>query len=133
MVEGSDFSRSSQKAWRTIKKLDPETNHVRLAAPIEADEIAKDIKKRGTRQADPKFETRIRDSLRESKSSMPKRHDTLAAPLSPEEIGKAISGMGRGKAAGIDGVYPDMVAHLGPNARGWIAKAMTHDRRPRKR
>ena len=48
MGESSDFSRSSLKAWRTIKKLDPESNHVRLAAPIEADEIANEIKKRGT-------------------------------------------------------------------------------------
>ena len=56
---------------------------------------------------------------------MPKRHDTLAAPFSPEVIGKAISGMGRGKAAGIDGVYPDMVGHLGPITRGLIVKAKT--------
>ena len=33
--------------------------------------------------------------------------------------------MKNGKAAGVDGIYPDMISHLGPSAISWLASAMT--------
>ena len=38
---------------------------------------------------------------------------------------EAIKNITTGKAAGIDGIYPDMITHLGPSATKWLATAMT--------
>ena len=37
----------------------------------------------------------------------------------------AIKTIKTGKAAGIDGVYPEMITHLGPRAREWLVVAMS--------
>ncbi|GFS13502.1 RNA-directed DNA polymerase from mobile element jockey-like [Elysia marginata] len=50
----------------------------------------------------------------------------LSSPITRKELEEVIKCMKSGKAAGIDGIYPDMVTHLGQHAMDWLAAVMTN-------
>ena len=125
VVENLDFTSSSRHAWKTIKKLDPGNQTVSTAPPIDADMVAKEIKARGQHVPDHKFERSIQKQRREITSTLPKENPILFAQVTHEEMHKAIKSMKNGKAAGVDGIFPDMISHLGPYAISWLASAMT--------
>ena len=117
-VESLDFKHSSRQAWRLIKRLEPEGPERRRKPPIEADTVARDILNRSQRIPDKVFERRVRkeyariwDGLSDEDSS------TWTRPFSPAEVAEALSCVKNGKATGIDGIYPDMLTHLGGEAR----------------
>ena len=49
----------------------------------------------------------------------------MSIPISINELEDAIKKVKNRKAAGIDGIYPDMVTHLGPKAITWLADTIT--------
>ena len=87
--------------------------------------MAKEIKHRGQHTPDHTFERKIRKEYQNTLKSLPKENPILGSPIREDEMDDAIKSIRNGKAAGIDGIYPDMITHLGPKAREWLAKAMT--------
>lgn len=124
-VENLDMRHSSRHAWQLIKKLEPKDNVNKTAPVISADEVAKEIKQRGRHIPDHVFERKIRKEYNRIWNSLPKDGSMWTLPISYTEIDTAIKDMKNGKAAGIDGIYPDMITHLGPAAKQWLASAMT--------
>ena len=121
------MARSSRHAWQTIKKLDPDISSTsKSASPIGADLVAKEIKSRGQHTPDHTFEKSIRKEYRNILKTTPAEDPTLTAPITPTEMKSAINSVKNGKAAGIDGIFPDMITHLGPKAIQWLASTMTH-------
>ena len=57
--------------------------------------------------------------------SFPKKNPLLNLSVTAGETHNAIKMIKNGKAAGIDGIYPDMITHLGPIATQWLATVMT--------
>ena len=125
VVENMDMTRSSRHAWQTIKKIDPDKYQPRSAPPIGADEVAKEIKQRGQHIPDHSFEKKMRKEYQKTFNSLPKTDSQITSPISAEDMSEAIKSIKNGKAAGIDGIYPDMITHLGPKAKEWLATAMT--------
>ena len=126
VVENLDLTRSSRHAWQTIKKLDPDKTTPKSASPIEADKVAQEIKTRGQHIPDQTFEKSIRRELKQTLQTTPAENPILTAPISTKEMEDAISNIQNGKAAGVDGIFPDMITHLGPKATKWLADAMTN-------
>lgn len=123
-VESLDFKRSSRHAWRLLKRLDGDGKPAKTKPPLSADEIARDIKQRGTHSPDHKFESLIKKQYQRLYKSHPEESE-LSAEVSSGEILTALRMVSSGKAAGLDGVYPDMIKHLGQRAREWLANAFT--------
>ena len=123
-VENLDMRHSSRHAWQLIKKLDPEGGTTKTAPVIKADEVAKEIKQRGQHVPNHAFETQIRREYKRIWNSLPKEGSMWTLPISLTETEDAIHHMKNGKAAGIDGIYPDMITHLGPKAIEWLSTAM---------
>ena len=125
-MENLDMARSSRHAWQTIKKLDPDaSSSSKSASPIEADQVAQEIKARGQHTPDYDFEKSIRKEYQTILKNTPAEDPTLTAPITPTEMKSAIMSVKNGKAAGIDGIFPDMITHLGPKAIQWLASTMT--------
>ena len=120
-VESLDLKHSSRHAWNLFKKLDPVKNSKSThSTPIDVEMIAKEIKQRSTHKSDHKFEKEIRKEYQRSYQSKPS--DSFSSiPVSKEEVEVAIKYMKAGKAAGIDGIYPDMIKKLGPKAMQWLS------------
>ena len=125
VVENMDMSRSSRHAWQTMKKIDPEKSQPTSAPQIGADEVAKEIKQRGQHTPDHSFEKKMRKEYQNIFRSLPKTDSVITSPISEEDMSEAIKNIKNGNAAGIDGIYPDMITHLGPKAKEWLAIAMT--------
>lgn len=125
LVENLDLTHSSRHAWNTIKKLSPDPNNTKTAPLIEADNIAKEIKQRGQHTPNYRFEKEIRKEYQKTLKSHPEQGLLLSIPVTFNEMEDAIEKVKNGKAAGIDGIYPDMITHLGPKAIAWMAETMT--------
>ena len=54
-------------------------------------------------------------------NKLPKAHPIINFPYTQDEIiHSAIKSIKNGKAAGKDGIYPDMITHLVPTAISWL-------------
>ena len=87
--------------------------------------IAHEIKQWSAHQPDHIFEKDIRNDCKRSLKSKPDEGFT-SIPVSTNEVKAAIKQMKAGKAAGIDGIYPDMIKHLGPRALLWLSTTFSH-------
>ena len=124
-MENLDFKHSSRQAWKLIKKLDPDrTNPAPTIPAVGAEEIATEIKNRSKRVPDHSFERRVRREYQQNFNSSPPTSE-LSKAVTSAEIVSATKQIKNGKAAGVDGVYPDMLTHLGTNAHRWLASVMT--------
>ena len=109
-----DFKRSSRRALNLLRKLDPDGTSEKLSERhISADDIAKQIKQRSIRNTNEIFEKGVRREYQDILRVCPERDEVLSAPIMEDEICTALKNMKTGKAAGVDGVYPDMLRNLG--------------------
>ena len=124
-VESLDLKHSSRHPWQLLKKLEPASSTCRSAPAVTADQIAREIKARGMHTPDNRREAKIRKAYARLHQRLPKQDARLTAPVRPTEMAKAVGSLKNGKAAGRDGVYPDMLSHLGPRTREWLCSALT--------
>ena len=125
IMENLDFKHSSRQAWKLIKKLDPDRTKPAGTIPaVGAEEIATEIKNRSKRTPDHTFKRRVRREYQQNFSSSPPTTE-MSRAVTSSEIVSAVKQIKNGKAAGVDGVYPDMLTHLGPNACRWLASVLT--------
>ena len=88
--------------------------------------MAKEIKLRGQHTPDYKFEKEVRKEYQNLFRTLPKTDPVLNLTVNGNEVQGALKSMKNGKAAGMDGIFPDMITHLGPMATLWIAELMTN-------
>jgi len=120
LTESLDFRHSSRKAWNLLKKLDPDKKAQPKTKPtITVDEIAAEIKNRSKRNPNHIFEKRIRRELRENLNRSPIT-SPLSSNVSDNETKLAIKHVKNG-----NGIYPDMLTHLGPGAVTWLSNAFS--------
>ena len=67
------------------------------------------------------FEKGVRREYQYILRVCPERDEVLSAPIMEDEICTALKNMKTGKAAGVDGVYPDMLRNLGTGALRWMS------------
>ena len=77
----------------------------------------------------PGSQTQISKQTSENNTNEPSRpvleRQNLRGTVNVLELGGVLKQIKNGKAAGIDGIYPDMLTHLGPCAKTWLATAFS--------
>ena len=125
-TESMDFRRSSRHAWQLIRKLDPDkTQRGNQGATISASVVARDIKQRSHHTPNHAFEKQSRKEYQRLFNSYPLEDERMTRAVGEAELSDAIKCLKTGKAAGADGIYPEMLTHLGGRAITWLAAAMT--------
>lgn len=86
------------------------------------EKIAAQIKGNSTKcKSDKSVQRKIKSELKGIKSLL-QENPELDHPFTAEELNVAIGATKVGKAAGLDGMYPEFVKHLGNRARIWLLK-----------
>ena len=125
-VEKINFQHSSRQAWNVLKKLNPDKpSNSPKASQVPVDAIAREIKQRSKHAPNYTFEKTIRKEYQRLYQSH--AEDGFSSiPVRQQEVELAIKQMKAGKAAGVDGIYPDMIKHLGPRATDWLASSFAN-------
>ena len=124
--ENLDFRYSSRQACNLIKKMKPDkTTHTNTIPPIRADEIASEIQGRSKRQPNYAFEWAIRHEEHKYYTPWPESSE-LSDAIGEPKMTATIKYIRNGNAAGVVGVYSDMMTHLGPAAMRWLASALAN-------
>ena len=109
-----DFRGLADTHFQLLTKLDPDkTEFKKTKVKISADEVAKQIKQRSTRQPVHEFERQVRPEYLRLFNECPDRDDIISAAISKHEIYAALETVNARKASGADGIYPDMLKRQG--------------------
>jgi hypothetical protein len=125
-MENLNFTHSSRKAWSLLRKLGSAARPPCPPSNISPDKIASRLvalTKPQMKRAD------YRDVDRELKSRLTElrgRDSPHGAPITVEEICKAIKAVNPSKAPGLDGVLPEFLLHCGPGVVAWLARLFTN-------
>ena len=71
------------------------------------------------------FKKGVRREYQDILRVCPERDEVLSAPIMEDEIYTALKNMKTGKAAGVDGVYRDMLRNLGAGALRWMSQVFS--------
>ena len=120
-----DFTHSSRKAWNTIRRLGASQQPNTPSWPsVTPNQVAHHLIKLGQAKSDGHWEKGIRDEWRQHllrNSTMPKP-DTISV----KELNTALENTKSGTAAGYSDIAPEFLKHLGPLARCWLSKFLSH-------
>lgn len=122
LTQEMDFTHSSRKGWRLLRHLGETSKPVKIKSNMCPEKIASTILNNSTKISADKHQKRIiKSKLRKLKQSLP--NDTeFDVPFSIEELEVAICSIKLGKAAGLDGLFPEFIKHLGKRAKLWVLK-----------
>lgn len=119
-----NFTHSSRKGWRLLRHLGETSKPIKTKSCIDPDSIATNIVENSTMIVPDKHHKRIiKSKLRKLVQSLTNDSE-YDQPFSLDELDAAISSINSGKAAGLDGLYPEFLKHLGKRAKIWILKFM---------
>lgn len=105
-----------------LRKLGEASKAAKIEFTVKPETIAANIVKSSKKVKGDKTKSRkIQNKLRRVKSLLPK-HTPLDDPFTIEELQQAINGVKIGKAAGMDGMYPEFIKKLGKRALRWLLK-----------
>ncbi|KAJ8404683.1 hypothetical protein AAFF_G00335460 [Aldrovandia affinis] len=114
LLETTDMSKNSKKAWSLIRKIsnDPSTP-TRQQYTTTANQVAHQLLLNGkstTKQPRPKV-----DRVKHSQTM------GLTKPFSLEELNTSINTLKTGKAIGLDNIFTEEIKHFGPLMRKWTS------------
>jgi len=117
MIENTDMTKNSKKAWTTIKKLNTEKKAQTRVAAVTPNEVANQLllngkplhKQKGTKKSTKRETDKI---LKESSNQL--------EDFSEKELKDAIALLKTGKAAGLDNITTEMIQHFGTKTRAWL-------------
>lgn len=119
-----DFTHSSRKSWKVLRKLGAASNPVQLKSNMKPDTIATRIVKISNGVSLSKRRRRfVKNSLKRKKRRT-QISDFFSRPFELHEVETAIRDMKSGKAAGNDKIFPEFLIHLGMRAKKWITAFM---------
>ena len=116
-MTNTNMTHNSKKAWATIRKLNNEKSPPKRVAAVTPNEVAHQLLLNG------KPLIRERSYLKQMKADMERvlnTSDDLFEPFSIEELQEAFEHLKPGKAAGLDGILPEVVMHFGARTREWL-------------
>lgn len=115
-----DFKHSSRKAWNLLKKLGTDCSKTSRTYPVTCDQIASRLlnvsKSAGLSRERKSF---IKKELRRKKKSI-SANSNFSSDFSFEDFDLALHSLKTNKAAGIDGIFPKFLKHLGVCAENWL-------------
>lgn len=117
-----NFKRSSRKSWNLMRKLGEAANPVKIDINMNPEKISSKIKQNSKKgRGNMTIHRQIKTKFRRIKSSL-QENPELEHPFTIDELNIAIGVTKIGKAAGLDGIYPEFIKHLGKRARIWLLK-----------
>lgn len=123
LMNEMSFEHSSRKAWHLLSRLGATSmKTLHNSDDVSPNDVANRILKltRRTPEIDKKKTREIRAELNSVKGRA--RETDASKNFETYEISKAIKDTKTGKAAGIDGIYPEFLKHCGPNALRWLTE-----------
>ena len=117
LIENTDMTKNSKKAWTTIKKLNTEKNAQTRVAAVTPNDVANQLllngkpthKQRGQKKAAK------RETANITKDSINQFDD-----FTEQELKEALALLKTGKAAGLDNITTEMIQHFGATTRSWV-------------
>src|SRR5436190_200869 len=119
-VENMNFTHSSRKAWSLLRKISSGTTSSK-PSPTEQpspESIAKRLVKL-TKFPRQKEDIKVTYKLNEIKHSQQQALE-VSRPFTSEELETAVGQVHVGKAAGLDGMFPEFIKNFGPKAKTWL-------------
>jgi hypothetical protein len=118
-VENLNFTHSSRKAWSLLRKLSTgkNINHPAVSQPKPSD-VAKRIfslSKLKRQSSDRYVNYELHDIKRSQQAQL-----EVSKDFTMEELEAAINTLSAGKAAGMDGIFPEFLKHVGPLMKTWL-------------
>ena len=117
LITNTDLTHNSKEAWTTIKKLNAERKPQSRIAAVTPNQVANQLLQNG------KPTSKERGHLKKLKSEMDQAlqdSDEGFEAFTTEEIDVALNHLKLGKAAGIDGIFTEMIKHFGPTTKSWV-------------
>jgi len=114
-VNYNDFSHSSRKAWRTIKKLTGRSGRSFHQCPVSAKSIASQLVKNVAHRTGDRKSTRLVNKELSDlwKIPTPEGHN-ISEPFRLEELAAALRRLKPGKSPGLDSIFPEL-SHFAKN------------------
>ena len=106
-----DFTQSNIRAWSLLRKLGGATHSKRQQPKVTANKIAHQLLIKGSVKKDRKQPKNILKQQREALSDCPETSN-LSQAFTTDEIINALKTTNAGKAAGPDGIFPDMLKNI---------------------
>ena len=119
LIESTDFTHSSRKAWKSINKLSKDYVQLQQQCMVTVDQVAHQLF----------LNDKGNSTHRPSKANITDNHiieHYLTSPFIMEELMKCIKIMKNNKATGLDDMLCEQIKHLGPRAMVW-PKAMMYN------
>ncbi len=119
MIESTDFTHSSKKAWKTISKLTKDYTQPQQQCQVTANQVAHQLLLNGKGNT----------SHKPRRVKMPDQTDAESSftdPFTMEELDKGIKTIKNGKAAGLDDMLCEQIKHFGIKARTWLLQMMNN-------
>ena len=114
-----DSTHSSRRAWSLLRKLGGATHSKHQQPKVAANEVAHQLLLNGSVKKDRLQVKHILKQQREALSDCPETSN-LSQAFTTDEIINALKATKAGKAAGPDGIFPDMLKNIGPAAIRWL-------------
>ena len=114
-----DFTHSSRRSWRLLRKLGGATHSKRQQSNLTANEVAHQLLLNGSVKKNRKQANHILKQQREALFDCPETSN-LSQAFTTYEIINALEATMEGKAAEPDGIFPDMLKNIGPAAIRWL-------------
>ena len=95
MIESTDFTHSSRRAWKTINKLTKDYTEPQQQCKFTADQVALLLNGKGNKLHVPRREKMPRQTVTESK---------LTSPFLMEDLLQGVKALKNSKAAGLDDI-----------------------------
>ena len=113
MVENTNLTMNSKKAWATIRRLGADNVSPPVVTTVTADQIANQLLSNGRRVEHRRPPSEHHKTIVPSNNQPPTE---LTKPFSLDELATGLSLLKAGKAAGLDGLLTEMLQHLGNKA-----------------
>jgi len=116
LIENTDMTKNSKKAWRLIKKLSGDPTVHRTGINVTANQVASELLKNGKPRRKIKRDKIIRDKNNES--------HIFDLDFQINEFIASLKEMKNGKAAGYDEITIEQIKHFGPVASRWLLQLL---------
>ena len=118
LIESTDMSKNSKKAWSTIRKLRGDPKAPPQQPKVTANQVANQLLLNGK---SGKVKHKIK--LNRKKYSKDPGH---TRPMTMGELDTGISSLKPGKAIGLDNISTEQIKNFGPAAKKWLLQLYNH-------